>query len=85
MTTKYRYGKWNFDTVGFGSALTAAIKVAGLQRQEVAEAVGVSSATVSEICKGQFDKQSGLPSISIVTDLCNLFDLDIRDFWYVQW
>jgi DNA-binding XRE family transcriptional regulator len=82
---KYKYGSWKFDGIGFASAVRAAMVTQGLNQAEVAELIGVSPATVSVIRNGHYRGQDKLPSVTFILALCNLFDLDIRNYWYVQW
>lgn len=78
MASTYTHMDWSFDGVAFARDLTA---MSITDMQAAGELLGVSWQTIRRWQTGQYDNQFNFPRMSNFLKLCNLLDLDPRDYF----
>lgn len=78
MTIKYAHADWAFDAEKFAESLQA---MTDDDMQAAADLLGVSWQTIRRWQKGNYDTEFNFPRMSNFLNLCNLLDLDPRDYF----
>ncbi len=55
------------------------MKAKGVSREQLAEMVGVSKTTISNICGADIEK--GLPTIKLLLEIAEKLDVDVREMF----
>jgi len=78
MTVKWSHVDWSFNAEAFAEALSG---MTPDDMQAAAELLGVSWQTIRRWQKGEYDTEFNFPRMSNFLNLCNLMDLDPRDYF----
>jgi len=78
MGIQYSVANWVFNAEAFSEALAA---MTPDDMRAAAELLGVSWQTIRRWQKGQYDTEFNFPRMSNFIHLCNLLDLDPRDYF----
>jgi len=78
MGIKYTHVNWMFDAEKFADALQA---MSPGDMTAAADLLGVSWQTIRRWQKGEYDTEFNFPRMSNFLNLCNLLDLDPRDYF----
>lgn len=79
---KYTQYSWAMDSKTFGMVVKQMRDEAGLSQNDVASVLGVSGSYIGYIEKN--NERMITLRIDHVIGLCNLFDLDPRDYYYIK-
>ena len=78
MGIQYAVVNWTFNSDAFSEALAL---MTPDDMQAAADLLGVSFQTLRRWQKGQYDTEFNYPRMSNFLNLCNLLDLDPRDYF----
>ena len=78
MGIQYAVVNWKFNSDAFSEALAL---MTTDDMQAAADLLGVSFQTLRRWQKGQYDTEFNYPRMSNFLNLCNLLDLDPRDYF----